>query len=197
MNFKLIKCLILLFLISNISENFGANCSKSTMSASFKSNYKLMLEKNKTVRRGSENVASSASTSASSSASSSASTSIASSNYSLSVKSTESSSDSVATGFLSKKRKLLVPEIPILFEGWAKYFNYIDKGNTKPSNFFINDEYDHLSQEERDSKEKDKVNKNFEYLKLVWINQYPGRNIFLCCSVPRFCSILYKQKRCY
>lgn len=152
-NFKFIKCVILLFMISNICENLGTMCSKLQTSASFKSNYKLMLTKKKSERReqGNDNGAEANNTTAANTSSSTSNT------YSLSANGSNSSSNTVANGFITKERKVLVPDVPILFQGWAKYFYYIDKGNSKPSNFFLNDDYDHQTLEEKDSVTKDKV----------------------------------------
>jgi hypothetical protein len=149
MNSKLVKCLIVLFLLSINSENFGTNCAKTQMSASFKSNYKLMLEKKKTYRGGEGN-------------NKAAQGAKIPSDSSISITGNDSSSGNVATGFITKQRKVLVPDVPILFQGWAKYFYYLDKGNSKPNNFFINDEFDHQSQEEKNDKSKDKVRKLFK-----------------------------------
>lgn len=134
MNFKLIKCLIVVFFISNIFDDFVVNCSNTKMSASFQSNYKLMLEKK---RGGNDKSASN------SSKSSGEGYTLQASGSGLSV---------------SKSKKVLVPDIPVLFQVWAKYFNYVENGHSKPNNFFVNEEYDHQSIQDKESGEKDKVN---------------------------------------
>ena len=124
-NSKFIKCLIFIYLFSNICENLIANCSKSTLSAAFKSNFQLMSDKKKSTN--------------------------ADPVEGVSVLSKKGGDTHHSHGEAS------IPDIPILFQTWAKYFSYRSDGNNKPNNFFVNDDYQTQTEEERNSQEKDDV----------------------------------------
>ena len=151
-NTKLIKCFIFLFLFNNVFENLKADCSQSTLSASFKSNFQLMFDKKRAKGGGDCNKQTEAAGSGSNSASGSNSSSSSSS-----VVSSYSGTNSVSVS--SSRAGSLIPDIPVLFQSWAKYFSYQSDGKNKPSNFFVNEDFDKQSVEQKESQEKDNVRK--------------------------------------
>jgi hypothetical protein len=157
-NSKFIKCLIFIYLFSNICENLIANCSKSTLSAAFKSNFQLMSDKKKSTKEGSEE--------------------------GVSAHNNKVSNTPHDHGAAS------IPDIPILYQTWAKYFSYRSDGNNKPNNFFVNDDYQTQTEEEMHSQEKDSViNYTLSILARIIIHQIRFILLFDCLS--RLDSVLH------
>jgi len=163
-NFKLLKWLIFLYMFSNICENLITYCSKSTLGVAFKSNFQLMVDKKKSKRDGGnaekpategeatpQPVVKAANEAKKDEACDS--TANKKSNRSSYINSGQSSPFQTQSGFHVSP----IPDIPILFQSWAKYFSYRTDGNNKPNNFFVNDDWETQSEEEKNSKEKDEV----------------------------------------
>jgi hypothetical protein len=114
--------------------------------ASFKSNYKLMNSELKN-RKAMGDPASSAS----------ATTPAGSSSVAGAAK----SSDKSATGSSQIKQKSDdLPDVPIYYQGWVKYFHYKDGGQDRPKKFYKNEAFAKQSQAgnlKKDTPDKDEV----------------------------------------
>jgi hypothetical protein len=124
-----LKHLMLFLIISNLF--LGILTERMNTIASFKSNYKLMKGKNSNKKK-------------------------TSSNDPLSLKLPDNNKTPEPTaGELIKKAGDDLPDMPIYFQGWIKYFRYIENGTEKPSKFFKNQVYEKQSPPSENDKDDD------------------------------------------
>lgn len=131
------RVLILLIAINLVSHNIIVKCVKTETIASFKSNYKMVMSKAKTDHKNQNNVFNKLQNT-----------------KNANMMSIESElADEPAMGGLIKKADDDLPELPVYYQGWIKYFRYAESTGEKPSKFFKNPAFE--KQSEGDGEEKD------------------------------------------
>ena len=131
---KLLKKIVFFILFLNfISQEVRVSCEKIKINASFQSNYRLMKKKIDQNNNSTPNLTPPSSPAA------------------------PYEPEETASSLIKKAGEDL-PDVPVYYQGWVKYFRYAENGEEKPKMFFKNNAFAKQQLGEDKKEEKDNVN---------------------------------------